>query len=362
MPAGAKTIAEARQLGPYGHGTHVAGLVTLAAPEAKIMPLRVLDPQGVGNMWVLAEAVRYAVDPDGDPSTHDGADVINLSLATVHDSNLLREVIGDACDSNKPSLYPKVVVVAAAGNRGQTEPRREMFPAAENFEGELSVAASGRDDKLAGFSQRDDRVDLMAPGVGLTSSVPGEGTGVWSGTSMSSPLVAGVAALVRAAAPALDADGVKEQINETAFDTRDLGDKDVPVRDRIDAARAVASLAAGTPNPNDDARNFVRQHYLDFFNRAARPLGRGLLDERDRKVRRGEGLHRLPARQHFGRLLRLHRVPRHRLLRLPPAQGRLRRPRGQTRPRALRKLHARHAAHRRERRRQLRRLGAEARR
>jgi hypothetical protein len=90
---------------------------------------------------------------------------------------------------------------------------------------------------------------------------------------MSSPVVAGVAALVRAAAPALDADGVKERINETAFDTRALGDKDVPVRDRVDAAAAVTSLAAGTPNPNDDARNFVRQHYLDFFNRLPDPSG-----------------------------------------------------------------------------------------
>ena len=44
---------------------YVAGLVALAAPEAKIMPLRVLDPQGVGNTWVIAEAIRYALDPDG---------------------------------------------------------------------------------------------------------------------------------------------------------------------------------------------------------------------------------------------------------------------------------------------------------
>ena len=46
----------------YGHGTHVAGLVALAAPDAKIMPLRILKPDGTGNSWLLAQAVRYAVD------------------------------------------------------------------------------------------------------------------------------------------------------------------------------------------------------------------------------------------------------------------------------------------------------------
>jgi hypothetical protein len=224
-------------------------------------------------MWVLAEALRYAADPDGDPSTDDGADVVNLSLSTVNRSNLLKLILGEIC-SDDPAVprdptapvYPRVVVVAAAGNRGTTS---EMFPAAENFEGELSVAASQQDDKLASFSQRDNRIDLMAPGVGITSSVPGNGTGVWAGTSMAAPIVAGVAALVRAAAPEKDADAVKEQINETSFDTRKLdGDKDPPVRDRLDAAAAVAPLVVGKANPIDDTRTFVRQHYLDFFNRA----------------------------------------------------------------------------------------------
>src|SRR5919206_3501667 len=96
-PPGAGNIEDARRLGPYGHGTHVAGLVALAAPEAKIMPLRVLDSRGIGNMWVLAEALHYAADPDGDPLTDDGADVINMSLATANSSRLLHEFVGEAC-------------------------------------------------------------------------------------------------------------------------------------------------------------------------------------------------------------------------------------------------------------------------
>ena len=52
-----------QQTGPYGHGTHVAGLIALVAPEAKIIPIRVLDRYGVGNIWVLAEALAFAIDP-----------------------------------------------------------------------------------------------------------------------------------------------------------------------------------------------------------------------------------------------------------------------------------------------------------
>jgi subtilisin family serine protease len=77
----------------FGHGTHVAGLVALTAPEAQIMPVRVLDADGIGNIWVLAEALAYAVNPDGDLTTDDGADVINLSLSTTRQTNLLGEIV-----------------------------------------------------------------------------------------------------------------------------------------------------------------------------------------------------------------------------------------------------------------------------
>ena len=79
----------------FGHGTHVAGLVVLAAPDALILPVRVLDRDGAGNIWVLAEALAYAVNPDGDPSTDDGVDVINLSLSTQRRTRLIEEIARD---------------------------------------------------------------------------------------------------------------------------------------------------------------------------------------------------------------------------------------------------------------------------
>ncbi len=74
----------------YGHGTHVAGLVALAAPGARIMPVRVLDRAGRGNHWVLAEALAWAVDPDGNPATDDGAHIVNMSLGSMRPTRMLQ--------------------------------------------------------------------------------------------------------------------------------------------------------------------------------------------------------------------------------------------------------------------------------
>ena len=71
----------------------MAGLVALAAPEAKIMPVRVLDAAGRGNVWVLAEGIGWAVDPDARPDTDDGAHVINLSLGTTRPTRLLETAV-----------------------------------------------------------------------------------------------------------------------------------------------------------------------------------------------------------------------------------------------------------------------------
>lgn len=195
----------------FGHGTHVAGLVALMAPDATLMPVRVLDRAGRGNMWVLAEALDWALDPDGDPLTDDAAHVINLSLGTTQPTELLRTIVTLAScefdddddeyddegfdeDRDRCNRRNAAVVVSAAGNDGSATER--LYPAAETVPGALAVTAHGRDRTLTAFANRGPWVSIAAPGETLISSFPGGGYATWSGTSMASPLVAGAAALV----------------------------------------------------------------------------------------------------------------------------------------------------------------------
>lgn len=211
--------AGAPGIGAWGHGTHVAGLVALAAPGAAILPLRVLDERGEGNLWVLAEALLHAVDPDGNPFTRDGARVINMSLGTLQRTDLLDVVTrlvqcddndddddesektkdrfkddGYQADRERCNVLGSAVVMAAAGNGGSTSERQ--YPGAEAAAGTLALAASNATGRIAPFSNRGSWVNLAAPGDAVVSTVPGGGYGSWSGTSMAAPLAAGVAALL----------------------------------------------------------------------------------------------------------------------------------------------------------------------
>jgi subtilisin family serine protease len=211
-PSELGTVADAG----FGHGTHVAGLVNLVAPQAKIMPIRALDQYGASNLWVLAEAIMYAVDPDGNPNTDDGAHVINLSVGTTQPTRLLNTAIelatcsdddddedgddysdaGFASDKARCDLRYGTVVIAAAGNGSSAT--EKQYPAAEHAEGALAVTASTQSGQVAGFANYGTWVQIAAPGENIISTVPG-GYGTWSGTSMATPMVAGAAALVKAA-------------------------------------------------------------------------------------------------------------------------------------------------------------------
>jgi subtilisin family serine protease len=162
-----------------GHGTFVAGLVALAAPNATILPERVLDGAGHGNVFVVAQAIVDAV--------RSGASVVNLSFGT--DMQFRSPVLADVIDLARRA---GVLVVAAAGNDADDSPH---YPAA--LPNVLSVAAvdsTGRG--LADFSDFGTWVDVAAPGQDVVGPVPGGGYAIWSGTSMAAPLVAGEAALL----------------------------------------------------------------------------------------------------------------------------------------------------------------------
>jgi subtilisin family serine protease len=162
----------------YGHGTFVSGIVELVAPGARILPERVLDPDGNGNTFVVAEAIFDAVAR--------GVDAINMSFGTAEklDSKVLKDALGTASKAG-------VVLVGAAGNDASSA---QHYPAA--LPGVVSVAALSPDDTdLAAFSAHGPWVDLAAPGVDIVSTLPC-GFGRWSGTSMAAGFVSGEAALL----------------------------------------------------------------------------------------------------------------------------------------------------------------------
>ena len=183
-----------------GHGTHVAGIVKLVAPQASIMPLRVLDKEGYGTTFHVAEAIAYA--------DANGADVINLSLGTASWSRLLREKVDSAISHG-------VVVVAAAGNYNSLQPQypaSNFLPAALDKDGLLAITSVSAAAKKSDFANYGKWVDIVAPGEEILSTYPVGKYAYWSGTSMATPFVSGEAALIHSVANSLGPGGVEERI------------------------------------------------------------------------------------------------------------------------------------------------------
>ena len=212
----------------YGHGTHIAGIVHLVAPEARLLPLRVLNSDGRGNNFRTASAIVYAA--------HRGADAINLSLGTPSQSVLLREAVSEAARLG-------VFVAAAAGNLNTNA---KQYPAAEACA--VAVTSVSAQDKKSSFASYGDWIGVAAPGENIYSAFPVDGYAWWSGTSMATPFVSGQAALLLGSNPQLTLDEVGRLIGGTAHP---LNQKNPSYsgrlgEGRIDLIASLESLAANS--------------------------------------------------------------------------------------------------------------------
>jgi subtilisin family serine protease len=167
-----------------GHGTFVAGLISLTAPGATVMPLRAFGPDGSGTSFNIAKAIRFAAD--------NGAQIINMSFGMLERDRLIDEALNYASN--------KVYMIAAAGNDNQN---LLHYPADRNGK-TLSVTSTDSRDRKATWANYHRDVEVSAPGVDLYSAYPGGRWATWSGTSFSTALVAGEAALVLAVNPGLN--------------------------------------------------------------------------------------------------------------------------------------------------------------
>jgi subtilisin family serine protease len=210
-----------------GHGTHVAGTICCLSNNGtgvagvswnvRLLPVRVLARvretssgrvSGLGSSANIAAGIRWAVD--------NGARVINMSLGGSGDAMVEREAVAYAVSKG-------VVVVAAMGNDNTTAP---SYPAA--YPDVIAVAATDSSDHRASFSNRGPHIDISAPGVGIVSTYWDDTYATLSGTSMASPHVAGVAALVLSRNHALTAAQVGNILRTTARPLRDAPADPVP--------------------------------------------------------------------------------------------------------------------------------------
>jgi len=179
-----------------GHGTFVAGVAHLIAPDAALRAYRVFDNEGFGDGYSVARAIEQAV--------LDGCRVINLSLVLMERHLAVRDAIDWAANQG-------VVVVAAAGNETKLSP---VYPAAESQA--LSVAAVDSAMSVTDFTNLGETITICAPGNNVYSAYQGEYFAWWTGTSFSSPFVAGQAALLLQADSELTWSEVADLISASA--------------------------------------------------------------------------------------------------------------------------------------------------
>lgn len=236
-----------------GHGTHVAGTIAQSTNNgqgtagvafgATIMPVKVLSSSGSGSWTSVANGIRFAAD--------NGADVINLSLGGSGGATVLQDAIDYAWSRG-------VVICAATGNSGTAS---IGYPAA--YSNCIAVGATRFDGNRAPYSQYGSGIDVSAPGGDTSVDQNGDGYGdgvlqqtfgtsvtsfgyyFFQGTSMATPHVAGVAALVKAARPSATAAEIRAAIESSCVDRGAAGYDTTFGHGIVDANAAVDAILGG---------------------------------------------------------------------------------------------------------------------
>lgn len=179
-----------------GHGTHVAGTIGASedgsgvigiAPKCKLLICKVLDSNGSGSFDGIIEAIDYARQWRG--ANNERVRIMNLSLGGSEDLPDLHEAVKRAVNDN-------ICMVVASGNEGDGDEKSMEHGFPGRYNECIQVAASDEKNKLAVFSNNNLEIDVIAPGVNVLSTYPSSSFARLSGTSMATPHVSGILALL----------------------------------------------------------------------------------------------------------------------------------------------------------------------
>lgn len=236
-----------------GHGTFVAGLVRLVAPDCELIPYRAFDENGLGDAYTISLAIYQAID--------DSVDVMNMSFNTYTSSSSIETAVAAARQAG-------ITLVASSGNDSCST---TSYPA--SYGGVISVGAIDSLDYPAGFSNYGDNLDVVAPGVLVYSALHtsyGYDWGYWSGTSFSAPQVSGNCALVLELRPSMPGDTMEVHIRETAETALIWGT--VAPHDTLygygcdDALQSVICLCRGDVDGSGQVDSLDYDYMLDYLN------------------------------------------------------------------------------------------------
>lgn len=224
-----------------GHGTHIAGTIAAAhngggvvgvAPNVQLYALKVLDSTGTGYTSSIIAALDWAIA--------NGVKVTNNSYGSATD-------LGQAAaDAFAKAEQVGILSVAAAGNSGTCSGGSDTVVYPARYSSVLAVSATDASDSRPCFSSTGSKVELAAPGVNINSTKLGGGTTLYSGTSMATPHVAGVAALVAEAGIKANqpqtGSSIRKILDSTAYDLGTVGIDTFYGYGLVNAYKAVNSI------------------------------------------------------------------------------------------------------------------------
>ena len=222
-----------------GHGTHCAGIIGAEGEneigiagvnwKVQIMPLKFMNASGSGSTKDAIEAINYVIDRK---KAGVNVRIISASWGSTQKSRALGDVIRKAYEND-------ILFVAAAGNSSVNNDRMPHYPSSYDSPNVVSVAALDRHDALASFSNWGAKsVAIAAPGVEILSTWLGNEYEEKSGTSMATPVVSGVAALILAEHPEMSVDDLKKKLLASTDPIAALKGKTITAG-RINAAKAL---------------------------------------------------------------------------------------------------------------------------